>query len=164
MAEPEVAPYGTWKSPITPDLITAKSIRLGEIVVDGDDIYWLEGRPLEGGRQVIVHRAPNGQISDVTPASFNVRTRVHEYGGGAFTVADGVVFFSNFADQRVYRQEPGAEPRPLTPPVDLRYADYCYDSRRKRLLAVREDHRAADREAINTIVSLDAERGGEGDV
>lgn len=164
VAEPKVAPYGTWESPITPDLITARSIRLGDIVVDGDDIYWLEGRPLEGGRQVVVHRSPDGRTSDMTPAPFNVRTRVHEYGGGAFTVADGVVFFSNFADQRVYRQEPGADPRPLTPPVDLRYADYCYDSRRKRLLAVREDHRVADREAINTIVSLDAEQGGEGDV
>ena len=164
MAEPKVAPYGTWESPITPDLITAKSVRLGEVVVDGDDIYWLEGRPLEGGRQVVVHRSPDGRTSDVTPAPFNVRTRVHEYGGAAYTVANGVVFFSNFADQRVYRQDPGAAPRPLSPAVDLRYADYCYDPRRKRLVAVREDHRAADREAINTIVSLDAEQGGEGDV
>ncbi|HEX5417362.1 MAG TPA: S9 family peptidase [Chloroflexota bacterium] len=164
MAEVKVAPYGTWESPITPELITAKSVRLGEIVVDGDDIYWLEGRPLEGGRQVVVHRAPDGRTADVTPAPFNARTRVHEYGGAAYTVADGVVFFSNFADQRVYRQDPGAAPRPLTPAVDLRYADYCYDPRRKRLLAVREDHRAADREAINSVVSLDAENGGEGEV
>jgi len=164
MAEAQVARYGTWESPITPELITAKSVRLGEIVVDGDEIYWIEGRPLEGGRQVVVRRSPDGRIADVTPPPFNVRTRVHEYGGGAFTVANGVVFFSNFADQRVYRQDPGAQPRPLTPPVDLRYADYDYDARRHRLVAIREDHRAADREAINTIVSLDAENGGEGEV
>lgn len=161
MAEAQIAPYGTWESPITPTLVTSNSVRLGEIVVDGDDVYWLEGRPLEGGRQVVVHRSTDGRVADLTPPPYNVRTRVHEYGGGAYTVAAGVVFFSNYADQRVYRLAPGAEARPLTPEVDLRYADYTYDPRRKRLLAVREDHRASDREAINTIVALDAEPRAE---
>src|SRR5262249_57329703 len=103
----------------TPELIMATGLRLGQVAVDGDDLYWIEGRPLEAGRQVIARRGADGRIVDVTPAPFNARTRVHEYGGGAFAVADGVVYFANFADQRLYRQKPGGAPRPLTPAVDL---------------------------------------------
>jgi dipeptidyl aminopeptidase/acylaminoacyl peptidase len=164
MSEPRNSPYGAWESPITPELITAKGVGLREAAVDGGDTYWIEGRPLEGGRAVLVRRAADSAIADATPPPFYVRTRVHEYGGGAYVVADGVVWFSNFADQRLYRQDPGAAPRPLTPAVDLRYADAVIDRRRGRLVAVREDHRPQDREAINTIAALDAERGGEGEV
>src|SRR6266849_5209862 len=102
MASPEVAPYGSWKSPITSDLIVSGTIGLGQLILDGDDTYWLEMRPSEGGRNVVVRRTPDGRISDITPPPFNVRTRVHEYGGGAFVIADGVVYFSNFTDQRLY--------------------------------------------------------------
>src|SRR5205823_80316 len=112
MAGPKLAPFGAWASPITPDLITAQGIRIGQVAVDGDDLYWIEGRPLEDGRQVVVHRSADGRIVDVTPAPFNARTRVHEYGGGSFVVAAGTVYFANFADQRLYRQDPGAAPRP----------------------------------------------------
>src|SRR3954452_8079558 len=110
MSNQQIAPYGSWKSPITGDLIVSDSIRLGSIVLDGDDIYWSEGRPSEGGRNVIVRRSADGTITDITPASFNARTRVHEYGGGAFTVKDGTIYFTNFADQRLYRQASGSEP------------------------------------------------------
>src|SRR5580704_15064008 len=108
---PETLPYGAWKSPITSDLIVAETIGLGAVLVDGGDIYWIESRPGEGGRNVLVK---NGG-GDVTPAPFNVRTRVHEYGGGAAIVHQGTAYFSHFADQRLYRLEPGATPVPLTP-------------------------------------------------
>ncbi len=164
MSEPRVAPYGSWASPITTDLITATSVSLGQVVVDGQDVFWVEGRPSEGGRNVIVRRTPAGEVAEVTPPPFNARTRIHEYGGGAVAVADGVVYFSNFADQQLYRQDPGAAPRPLTPAVDLRYANGVVDRRRGRMISVREDHRDPTREAINTLVSLDLAHGGEGDV
>jgi dipeptidyl aminopeptidase/acylaminoacyl peptidase len=152
--EQKVAPYGSWASPITADLIASATITLGQIALDGEDIYWSELRPTEGGRVVVVRRSPDGRTTDVTPASFNARTRVHEYGGGAYAVADGTVYFSNFADQRLYRQDPGATPRPLTPAADLRYADGVIDRARSRIICVREDHTDPSREAVNTLVSV----------
>lgn len=155
------APYGSWKSPITSDLIVAQTISLGFPLVDGDTIYWLESRPQEGGRNVVVRQTAGGEPEDVTPAGFNVRTRVHEYGGGAYWVAGGTVYFANFSDQRLYRQQPGAEPEPLTPAgVDMRFADGVLDPSRNRIICVREEHRPDQREAINTIVALPLD-GGE---
>ena len=86
---PETLPYGAWKSPITSDLIVAETIGLGGVLVDGGDIYWTESRPSEGGRNVLVRRTEAGGREDVTPAPFNVRTRVHEYGGGAVLKING---------------------------------------------------------------------------
>jgi dipeptidyl aminopeptidase/acylaminoacyl peptidase len=161
-----LAPYGSWKSPITSDLIVQGTIRLGEIRLDGEDIYWSEGRPLEGGRSVVVRRTPDGTTADITPTGFNVRTRVHEYGGGSYIVADRTVYFSNFADQRLYRQAVGGEPQPLTPEVNLRYADAVIDRQRNRLICIREDHTASEREAVNTVVavSLSADSPTAGEV
>src|SRR5207249_2584229 len=99
LAGKNVAAFGAWKSPITPDLIVAETIMLREVAVDGADIYWLEQRPTEGGRYVVVRRTPDRRTSDVTPPGFNARTTVHEYGGGPYLPADGVLYFSNFADQ-----------------------------------------------------------------
>lgn len=147
-------PYGSWKSPITSDLIVSGSIGLGQIEVDGEDVYWSESRPQEGGRNVIVQRTPDGGTSDVRPAPFNARTRVHEYGGGSFMVADGVVYFSNFGDQRLYRMEQSGEPQPITPEVELRYADGIVDRRRKLIFCVREDHTEEGKEAVNTLVQV----------
>ena len=96
MAEPQISPYGSWKSPITSDLIVSEAIGFGQIAIDGDDTYWVEMRPAEGGRNVIVRRTVEGHITDTTAAPFNVRSRVHEYGGGAYTVANGEIYFSNF--------------------------------------------------------------------
>ena len=84
-------------------------------MLDGDDVYWLEGRASEGGRNVIVRRSPDGAISDVTPAGFNVRSRVHEYGGAAYTVHRGTIYFSNFDDQRLYRQRRAGRRSAITP-------------------------------------------------
>ena len=162
---PTVAPYGSWESPITSAVIVQESVSLGSIQLDGDEVYWVEMRPDEGARNVIVRRTPDGATCDVTPAPFNARTRVHEYGGRCFWVANGVVWFANFPDQRVYRQEPGAPPVAITPDrVDLRYAGGMIDPHRQRLVCVREDHREAGREAVNTVVGLDLEGGGPGTV
>lgn len=147
------APYGSWRSPISAALVATAGVSLNDITLDGDEIYWLEGRPAEGGRSVIVRRAADGTIADVTPAGFNARTRVHEYGGSPYIVDRGVVYFSNFADQRLYRQEIGGAPHALTPETALRYADARIDRERNRLICVREDH-TSEGEAINTICAI----------
>src|SRR5438067_2584391 len=148
---PRTSPYGSWRSPITSDAIVAGAIDFSRLQLDGDDLYWGEQRPSEGGRTVLVRRGRDGAIEDVTPAGFNVRTRVHEYGGGAFLVHEGTVWFSNFKDQRVYRQNRGAAPTPITPEADIRHADFIYDQGRRRLIAVREDHTTGAAQAVNTI-------------
>src|SRR5437763_3105688 len=163
MTQTKIAPYGSWKSPITSDLIVSATVGLGQVALDGEDTYWIELRPSEGGRNCVVRRAPDGKISDVTPPGLNARTRVHEYGGGDFAVRAGTVYFSNFTDQRVYRQTQGSAPQPITPDEKLRYADFFIGERRGRLFAVREDHRAEGREAVNTIVSLSLEGEGNED-
>ncbi len=123
-------------------------------MLEGEDTYWLEGRPEEGGRNVIVRRDPNGRIADVTPAASNVRTRVHEYGGAAYTVFRGVIYYSEFTDQRIYHLDSKGAPRPVTPAGDWRYADYCVSPTGTRLVCVREDHSMKALEPINTLVSL----------
>jgi dipeptidyl aminopeptidase/acylaminoacyl peptidase len=149
------APYGSWKSPITSEAIVSETIGLSSVTLDSNDLYWVEMRPAEAGRNVIVKRTADGQIADVTPPPFNVRTRVHEYGGGSFLIDNGTIYFSNFADQRLYIQTPNAEPQPLTPDSasNLRYADAVIDRLRQRLICVREDHTGGG-EPINTIISI----------
>lgn len=155
-----LAPYGSWQSPITTDLIVAGAVGLGSPTWDGDDVYWVEGRPSEGGRNVIVRLSSAGEPRDVTPDPFNARTRVHEYGGGAYTVDRGIVYFSNFADGRLYRQAIAGiadpqqvSPEPVTPEGAFRYADLKIDRRRGRLICVREDH-SGEGEPVNTLVSV----------
>ncbi len=120
----------------------------------------MEGRPQERGRSALLRWRPDGSIVEVVPADFNVRSRVHEYGGGAYIVRNGTVYCVNFSDQRVYRiVAAGAlnsmsEPEALTPPGPWRYADFDVDVRRQRLICVREDHKQEGREPINTIVSI----------
>ena len=163
VGNPQLVPYGSWKSPITADLVASKSIRLGQIALDGEDIYWLEQRPDEGGRNVIIKRTPDGRITDVTPQPFNARSLVHEYGGGVFLVHQGTVYFSNFKDQRIYRQKTGSATEPITPESAHRYADGIFDGHRNRMICIREDHRQSHQEAVNTIVSLklDGQDAGE---
>lgn len=164
MADSQAAPYGAWKSPITSDLIVQGSIGVGQVVLDGTDVYWVEMRPSEGGRNAIVRRSADGQTTGITPLPFNARTRVHEYGGGDYTVHDGTIYFSNFADQRLYRQAVNSAPQPLTPAVEMRYADATFDRQRGRVIAVREDHTESGQEATNTIVSLNPEMESSGQV
>jgi len=155
----QVAPFGTWTSPLTAAAVAAGGVRLSTIALDGDNVFWLEGRPKEGGRSVLVKREPNGVVVDVTPPEFNVRTRVHEYGGGSYLVAQGTAYCVNFADQRIYRVAVNggnvspAVPVPVTPPGAWRYADFDLDTHRERLICVREDHSKAG-EPINTLVAI----------
>ncbi len=150
------SPYGFWRSPITSDLIVAEAIRLDQVALDGEDIYWSESQPQKQGRY-LVYRYRGGRLEQVTADDFNVRTRVHEYGGGAFAVRDGAVYFSNFADQRVYRQAPGDAPQPITAVAAgsaLRYADAVVDQRCGRLICVCEDHTGPG-EAVNSLVGVE---------
>ena len=157
------APYGTWKSPITTDLITGKTISLLELAVDGDDIYWIESRPLQGGRYTIMRRTPDAKLIECTPPEFYARTKVHEYGGGAFTVDKGVIYFANFSDQHLYRQPVGGKPELLTPGDGYRYADLVMDHERHRLICIREDHTIGT-EAVNSIVSVGLQGGDNGQI
>ncbi len=150
---PTIAPHGTWVSPLGAATVAAAGLRLSAVAVDGDDIYWLEGRPIEGGRNALVRRAPDGTIADVTPREMNVRTRVHEYGGGAYAVADGVVYFANFGDQRVYRLGRDGAAQPLTAEGQFFYADFAVAGARQQLVCVREDHSGGG-EPVNTLVRI----------
>ena len=158
-----IAAYGSWKSPITADLITAKTIGFGQLVTDKEDIYWSESRPLEGGRSVIMRRAPNRNITECTPPEYYVRTRVHEYGGGAFAVHRGIIYFCNFKEQHLYCQSFYGTPELLTPDEGFRYADLVVDEKRNRIICIREDH-TGDGEAINTIVSVDLNGNDNGTI
>jgi dipeptidyl aminopeptidase/acylaminoacyl peptidase len=163
MAQSNIAPYGSWKSPITADIVAAGEVGLEQVRLDGDDVYWIERRSKEGGRKVIVRRSADGDVADVTPAGFNARTRVHEYGGGDYVVSDGTIIFSNFVDQRFYLQRLGSEPKPFTPAAELRYADGVIDRRRNLLFCVREDH-SGHGEAINALVSIDLKAENPGKI
>src|SRR5688572_4067463 len=158
-----IAPYGSWKSPITADLITAKTIGFGQLSIDKKDIYWSESRPLEGGRSVIMRRAPDRTITECTPPEYYVRTRVHEYGGGAFTVHRGIIYFCNFKDQHLYRQSRDGTPEMLTPGDGYRYADLIMEEKRNRIICIREDH-TGEGEAVNTIVSVDLNGNDNGTI
>jgi dipeptidyl aminopeptidase/acylaminoacyl peptidase len=150
-------PFGTWASPITAPVAASQGLRLAAPVVDGDDIYWLEARPAEGGRNVVVRCDAAGVVQEVTPTGFNVRSRVHEYGGASFVVDRGTLFFSNFADQRIYRIDRGAAGQPpvaITPEGRWHFADAAVDAARGRLICVREDHTVEGRECVNTLVSV----------
>src|SRR6266508_4306031 len=142
---PISAPYGSWASPISLELVSSAGVGLDELVTDGDAILWLEGRPLDGGRQVLCRRLPGGEPHDVTGAGRNVRTRVHEYGGGAYIAHRGTVFFCDYTDQRLYRQDEASPPRPITPepagaPASLRYADTSVTPDGAWIVCVRESH------------------------
>jgi dipeptidyl aminopeptidase/acylaminoacyl peptidase len=150
----QAAPCGTWTSPISAAVVAAGATPLSQVLVDGLDVYWLAGRASEGGRNTLL-RQRGTQVEELTPAPFNVRTRVHEYGGGATLVADGTVWFSHFADNRVYRIDAGSgAPRPVSGGGALRYADFVLDRARNRLVGVREDHSGGGTYPVNTLCAL----------
>ena len=135
--------------------------RSWRLSVDGQDLFWLEARPNESGRTVLCRRRADGPIEDLTLAPFNVGSRVHEYGGGAYAVAAGVVIFSERTDGTVWMIEAGRPPRRIETPDGCRYADFEFDLPRRRVLAVREDHR--DRPPTDpkaAIVALPLDLGG----
>jgi dipeptidyl aminopeptidase/acylaminoacyl peptidase len=159
-----IAPYGTWISPITVELMTTAAIGLGAVSVDGETLYWLEMRPGEGGRTALCRRRPDGSIDEPAPAPFDVGSRVHEYGGGAYRASGGLVVFSERKTNKVWLAEPGAELRQLATPDGCRYADFELDLRRRRVIAIREDHRErppTDPRAAIVALSLGSSAGAE---
>jgi len=151
------APFGSWKSPITSALLTSSGIGFSELHYSGGNLYWLESRPDEGGRVAIVRCPPGAASVEAVAKEFNARSRVHEYGGGAYFVRQQTVFFSNFKDQRLYRQDDGEPPRPITPepavPGGFRYADGRVTPDGETIICVRERHETGQ-EAINEIVAF----------
>jgi dipeptidyl aminopeptidase/acylaminoacyl peptidase len=177
-----VAPYGSWRSPITGDVVATAGVGLGWLQTAGEDVFWVELRPLEEGRYVVVRRRPDGVVADVTPPGFNARTLVHEYGGGAAAVAvhehGATVWFANFADQRLSRQDVGdvlnaegrwggGAPQAITPPPEtergLRYADGRPTPDGRLLVWVRERHPTDGSIAgvVNELVVLPADGSAE---
>jgi dipeptidyl aminopeptidase/acylaminoacyl peptidase len=159
MTELLIAPYGSWPSPITSELIVSDTVGIGQVEVDGDDVWWAEARPAEQGRVVVVRRRADGGIADAFGPGWNARTRVHEYGGSCFAVDGDTLLFTNFADQRLHRSEGGGEPYPLTPEGDLRYGDLCIDRGRSRVVCVLEDHTRGGAEAVNCIAAVPLDGG-----
>ncbi len=155
----QTAPFGAWQSPITSTALVAESVGLDQPAITPAAIYWIENRASEQGRSVLVRIDATGTKVDLTPADFSVRSRVHEYGGAAMVIDGDTIYFSNHADQQLYRQTGTAQPQPLTHEAQLRYADAIIDLRHHRLICVREDHRDSTREAINQIVSIDLSSG-----
>ena len=149
-----VAPFGAWDSPLSAAHVAAASLALGGLTVDGDEVWWIEGRPAEEGRAVLVRWRSDTGPRDMIAPPWNARTRVHEYGGGSLAVAGGIACFSHLSDQRVYRLDGANAPRPLTPSGSWRYADGVIDPRRGALIAVGEEHRD-DQEPRNCLVRID---------
>jgi dipeptidyl aminopeptidase/acylaminoacyl peptidase len=161
MSGKKIAPYGSWKSPISSDLIVAGSNGLGQLVVEGAAVYWTEGRPSENGRNALVKWTAENGREELSAAGFNVRSRVHEYGGGAYTVHDDTIYFTNFIDQRLLVQYPHSEPEPLSANELFRFTDGVVDASRGRLFCIREDHTVPGQEPTNSLVSLNLDSHNE---
>jgi dipeptidyl aminopeptidase/acylaminoacyl peptidase len=159
VSQKTVAPYGTWSSPISAEMVAQAGVRLSAPWIEDGVVWWLEGRAAEGGRVALVRRDPDGSRVDAVPEDFNVRTSVHEYGGGAYCIRRGVAYCSNFDDQRLYRIQPGAEPVPITPDVPERrhrYADGRIIEDGRLWIGVRERHAESDRsvDVVNELVAV----------
>lgn len=169
MSDARRIPYGAWPSPITADRAAAGSVGLSETRAIGDATTWLERRPREGGRSVVVRSDVGAEPVDVTPPGVSVRTLVHEYGGGSYAVAGATTYFVNLEDQRLYRQELDGSPTAITPEPathrGLRYADMSVSPDGRWIASVHERHRdegmpvnelvviAADGSVMSTLAS-----------
>jgi dipeptidyl aminopeptidase/acylaminoacyl peptidase len=159
----QAAPCGAWTSPITASIVAAGATPLSQVLLDGGEVYWLAGRASEGGRNTLMRqpslRKRGDVVEELTPAPLNVRTRVHEYGGGATLVADSHIWFSNFADNRVYRidRAGGSEPVAVSEGGAKRWADFVLDRVHRRLVGVREDHSQGGTYPVNTLCALGAD-------
>ena len=145
----KISPYGSWSSPISGKVLAEGAAVPGEVMVDEERVYWIELSPEQGGRYGL-WRFEDGRAEELVREPFNVRTRVHEYGGGSYLVHGKTVYFSNFKDQLLYRQSPGGDPAPITE-SGLRYADYVMDGGRNRLIGVCEDHMGGGKLPANSI-------------
>jgi len=151
-----IAPFGSWASPVAAADTVSGIVRFSDIQYDDGSLYWLEMRPSEGGRTALVQRAADGDISDVLPDTVSVRTMVHEYGGGAYRSDGGVLVYTNFEDQRLYRVDASGGAVPLTAEPErsrsVRFAD-AVRMGDGPLIAVRETH-PLEGEAVNELVAV----------
>ncbi len=166
VTERTVAPYGTWASPITADMVARAGTLLTMPWLDGGAVWWLERRPHEGGRVALVKAERDREPADAVPAGFNVRTTVHEYGGGDYCVHDGTAYVSNFDDQRLYRVDPGRAPMAITPEVGHRrhrYADGRITPDGSLWIGVRERHTESGRpqDVVNELVAFATDGSSE---
>jgi dipeptidyl aminopeptidase/acylaminoacyl peptidase len=157
------APHGSWRSPITASAIVGGAATIPEVVVDGDDVWWLEQRPAEGGRGAIVRRDAGGSVVEVTPPDANVRTRVHEYGGGAWWVQGGVLVYVDASDGRL-RRLAGGPPTVLCDAPGDRFADGRFSPDGQWYVCVRERHRPAAPEPANELVAVATDGTGRVEV
>ena len=153
--------YGSWKSPITTDLITQDTVGLDGVIFEGQDLYWLESLPSEGGRSRVMKKAPGGEPVELTPAPFNVRTRVHEYGGAPFIVNGQNLYFSNFKDNLLYVRNEDGNIQAITSDPNHRYADGVINSLSNCLYWVREDHTDSAIFAETAIVAMNLDGSNE---
>ena len=160
----DVLPYGSWPSPLAAEQVASAGVRLMALTASNGAFYWVEGRPFEGGRQAIVRRASDGTTVEVTPADFNARTRVHEYGGGEHWVHGSTVYAARFDNQRLHRIDEPGKASPITSepaiPAGDRYGDGDVSADGRRIYSVRERH-IEGIEAINEIVLLAADGSDE---
>ncbi|MGZ4131758.1 MAG: S9 family peptidase [Actinomycetota bacterium] len=166
MSERRVAPYGTWSSPISAELVATAGISLGQVAFDRGLVYWNELHPTEDARTTLCRADAFSSAAEVLPAPFSIRTKVHEYGGGAWTVHAGTVFFSNWTDQRLYRYAPGGEdPVAITPETGgtHRYADGRITPDGAWWIGVRERHDGphVPADVHNELVAIATDGSGE---
>ncbi len=147
------APHGSWKSPISAELIAGAGITAFDPRMDGSSLFWLESRPAEGGRVVLMQSKAGAPAQEISPADMNIRTRVHEYGGAPFAVGGGRVFAVNFSDQHLYEIGADGTAKPVSARNGERYADIQIDARHDRLICICEAH-TAEGEPANRIVAI----------
>ena len=150
----EIQPFGLWKAAITAEKIVTKALRFGTLKSTGHYLYWCEQRSQEKGRGVIMRWDEEGDLKEILPKGFSARSKVHEYGGGEFCVADGKIFFVNEADQQIYSSSEGNEPEQITNAPGFRFADLTYDHARDRLIAIAEEHKEGAPLPSNSLVNI----------
>jgi dienelactone hydrolase len=158
-----VNPYGLWPSPIDAEQVARQATAYDAVHTSGEAVYWLETRPSQDGRAVVVRWTDDAGAADAVPARFDVGSRVHEYGGGAYLPTNGMLFACNEGDQRLYRIDGQRDPVPISPapptPGGLRYADLRLVSSGALLVCVRERHQGG--EVVNELVALPVDGSAE---
>ena len=149
-----VSPYGSWRTPFTSQTLVERMVRISDVKLDNDEVFWVEMRPEEEGRCAIMHRDRRGKNHNLISKPFSARTLVHEMGGAPYGIEDRDVLFVNMADQRLHVSSRG-KTSPVLPPNKCRYADFTFRPESRQVVAVREDHSVPNSEAINCLVLLD---------
>ncbi len=159
MAKTRISDYGTWKSPIDARVLSGKTLRLMQPRIEGNAIYWLESRPTENGRTVLMRCTPSGKPTAVTGKQHDVVSRVNEYGGGAYTVSGTRAWIVNKADQGIYEYAPRKQPLCIIQDDNLRFADLQYDSQRDRIICIAERSAKNLKQPESSLVSIRLDDG-----